>query len=72
MNVQTALVSQLQAMDSEFNNRKDKSIAKINAQAILDNLRQIINSNKSDAFVASNKEKIAMALKMAKDKINAL
>ena len=72
MNVQTALVSQLQAMDSEFNNRKDKSIAKINAQAILDNLRQIINSNKADAFVISNKDKITMALKMAQDKINAL
>lgn len=72
MNVQTALISQLQAIDSEINNRKDKSVAKINAQAILDNMRTIIASNKSDAYIVANKDKVSMVLKMAQDKVNTL
>ena len=72
MNVQTAIISQLQAIDSEIKSRKDKKIAKINAEAILDNLRTIVSNNKSDAFIVNNNEKVKMALKMAQDEINAI
>lgn len=72
MNLQAALISQLQAIDSEINNRKDKSVAKINAQAIIDNMHVIIGSNKSDAYIVANKNKVSMVIKMAQDKINAL
>lgn len=72
MNTKTALISHLQAIDLELKSRKDRSIAKINAQAILDNMFIIVNSNKSDTYIMANKEKVSAVLKMAQQKINAI
>lgn len=71
MNVQSALVDQMQMIALEAK-RQNKEIAKINSQAIYDNILVIISSNKTDAYIVDNKEKINMILKMAQDKINAM
>lgn len=71
MYVQSALVDQMQMIALEAK-RQNKEIAKINSQAIYDNILVIISSNKTDAYIVANKEKINMILKMAQDKINAM
>lgn len=70
MNIQQALISQLQQLDSQV--KSGNQHAKDNAKSILDNMLSIIASNADDAYIVENKAKLDMIVGAAKAKVDAL